>query len=130
LATRVLEGHGFTFDVNWWPVTRAGQPTAHWSYLYTFFLTLVYALFGAHPLAARLIQSLIVGLLMPWLAYRLAQRIFLLKEKGAERERLPRFAWLEPLNQLWRTGFPIISLLLQPGWRFMVILFTCRSVDD
>ena len=39
LARRVLDGHGFSFDREWWPVTRAGEPTAHWSYLYTLFLT-------------------------------------------------------------------------------------------
>ncbi|MEM8861308.1 MAG: hypothetical protein AAGD96_23540, partial [Chloroflexota bacterium] len=33
LAIRVIDGHGFTFGVPWWPVTQAGEPTAHWSYL-------------------------------------------------------------------------------------------------
>jgi hypothetical protein len=46
LATRLLGGHGFTFETEWWPVTQAGEPTAHWSYLYTFYLTIVYALVG------------------------------------------------------------------------------------
>lgn len=76
LALRVLGGHGFTFDRDWWPLTAAGSPTAHWSYLYTFYLVAVYALFGPHPLVARLIQSLVVGLLQPYLAYRLADQIF------------------------------------------------------
>src|SRR5436305_1966168 len=35
LATRLLGGHGFTFDQLWWPLTAPGTPTAHWSYLYT-----------------------------------------------------------------------------------------------
>lgn len=35
LAQRVLEGHGFTVADSWWPATPAGEPTAHWSYLYT-----------------------------------------------------------------------------------------------
>jgi hypothetical protein len=111
LATRVLGGHGFTFDYNWWPLTRAGEPTAHWSYLYTLYLTLVYALFGIHPLAARLIQVTIVGLLMPWLAYRLAQYVFRIRQAETEEARAPRFARLEPLNQLWQTGFQLIPLL-------------------
>jgi len=32
----------------------------HWSFLYTFYLAAVYALFGVHPLAARLIQATLV----------------------------------------------------------------------
>ena len=76
LALRVLGGHGFTFGEAWWPATPAGEPTAHWSYLYTYFLTFVYALFGQHPLAPRLLQALVVGILQPWLAYLLGKRLF------------------------------------------------------
>ncbi len=75
LATRLLDGHGFTFSTEWWPVTQAGEPTAHWSYLYTFYLTAVYAVVGIHPFAARIIQALIVGILMPWLAFQLAAHL-------------------------------------------------------
>jgi 4-amino-4-deoxy-L-arabinose transferase-like glycosyltransferase len=76
LALRVLGGHGLTFGETWWPITAADAPTAHWSYLYTFYLVIVYALFGPHPLAARLIQALIVGLLQPLLVYLIARRAF------------------------------------------------------
>ena len=76
LALRLLEGHGFTMPTEWWPATRAGEPTAHWSYLYTLYLAGVYALFGLHPLAARLIQTVATGALGPYLAYRLGQRVF------------------------------------------------------
>lgn len=76
LAVRVLEGHGFSFGLNWWPLTGANQPTAFWSYLYTLYLVGVYALFGVHPLAARLIQAALVGALTPWLVGRLAGRVF------------------------------------------------------
>lgn len=76
LALRLLGGYGFSFGQGWWPVTAAGAPTAHWSFLYTFFLTGVYALFGPHPLAARIIQAVIVGLLQPYLTYRLGERMF------------------------------------------------------
>ena len=31
LARRLLDGYGFTFPTLWWPMTSAGQPTAHWS---------------------------------------------------------------------------------------------------
>lgn len=76
LALRVLNGYGFTFPKEWWPVTAAGAPTAHWSFLYTFYLVGVYAVFGPHPLAARLIQAVIVGLLHPWLAYLIGRHTF------------------------------------------------------
>lgn len=76
LALRVAAGHGFSFATDWWPGVRAGQPTAFWSYLYTLYLAAAYTLFGHAPLLARLIQAVIVGLAMPWLTYRIGQRLF------------------------------------------------------
>jgi len=76
LAVRVLTGHGFSFGELWWPITPAGAPTAHWSFLYTLYLVGVYALFGLHPVIARLIQAIITGLLQPYLAYRLGETVF------------------------------------------------------
>jgi hypothetical protein len=76
LAVRVTEGHGFTFATNWWPATHANQPTAHWSFLYVLFLAAVYTVAGPSPLAARLIQALVVGFLHPWLAWRIGNRLF------------------------------------------------------
>lgn len=76
LALRVLGGHGFTFGAPWWPATAADAPTAHWSFLYTGYLILVYALFGPSPLIARLIQAVISGLLQPYLAYCLGKEVF------------------------------------------------------
>jgi 4-amino-4-deoxy-L-arabinose transferase-like glycosyltransferase len=76
LALRVLGGHGFTFGQNWWPATDANAPTAHWSYLYTFYLTAVYALVGPHPLAARVLQAILVGVLHPFLAYHMGKYVF------------------------------------------------------
>lgn len=74
LALRVLNGYGFSFGENWWPATRAGEPTAHWSFLYTFYLVAVYAIFGPNPLAARVIQAVVVGILHPILVYQLGSR--------------------------------------------------------
>lgn len=76
LALRVLQGHGFTFGEDWWPATQANSPTAHWSFLYTGYLVLVYALFGPNPLAARLIQAVLVGILQPLLAFLIGRRVF------------------------------------------------------
>ncbi len=93
LAIRLLGGHGFTFDQLWWPATPAGQPTAAWSYLYTFYLVGVYALFGAHPLAARLIQAVAAGIGMPWMVYRLAKRVFSSEHAKAETIGLLAAGW-------------------------------------
>jgi hypothetical protein len=76
LALRVISGNGFTFGENWWPMTQARAPTAHWSFLYTFYLVVVYSIFGPHPIAARLIQALIVGFLQPYLAFKLGNHLF------------------------------------------------------
>jgi hypothetical protein len=96
LATRLLDGHGFTFETEWWPVTQAGEPTAHWSYLYTFYLTVVYNLVGVHPIAARLLQVLLVGILMPLLTFRLAARLPVPARRWAGAELLPLLsaAWI------------------------------------
>jgi 4-amino-4-deoxy-L-arabinose transferase-like glycosyltransferase len=75
LAQRVVAGHGFSFPSAWYPFTKANEPTAHWSYVYTLYLAAVYALGGHHPLAARLLQVLLSGLSC-WLTYRLGQRLF------------------------------------------------------
>ena len=76
LGLRVLQGHGFSFPTAWWPATEPDAPTAHWSYLYTFYITAVYALFGENPVAARLIQAILTGIFQPLLAYLLAGRLF------------------------------------------------------
>jgi hypothetical protein len=76
LALRVLGGHGFSFGQASWPMTAADAPTAHWSFLYTLYLSAVYALFGPNPLAARIIQAVAVGLLHPFLAYLIGRRVF------------------------------------------------------
>lgn len=76
LALRVLGGHGFSFGELWWPITPANAPTAHWSFLYTFYLVFVYTLFGPNPIIGRILQALIVGILHPYIAYRLGEKLF------------------------------------------------------
>lgn len=75
LALRLLGGHGFSFGEPWWPVTKAGEPTAHWSFLYTLYVAAVYAVTAMSPLAARLVQAVIAGLLHPYLAFLLGKRL-------------------------------------------------------
>ena len=76
LALRVLGGHGFSFGELWWPITPANAPTAHWSFLYTLYLVLVYSVFGPHPIVARIIQAILVGILHPYITYRLGEKLF------------------------------------------------------
>jgi hypothetical protein len=76
LARRVADGFGFTFAEGHWPATPAGQPTAHWSYLYTLYLIVVYKLFGTNPLAARVLQALIAGIFQTLLMWRIGTRLF------------------------------------------------------
>jgi 4-amino-4-deoxy-L-arabinose transferase-like glycosyltransferase len=75
LAQRVLGGYGFAFASDWWPATRAGQPTAHWSYLYTLYLVGIYALVGAQALFPRILQAIFVGLIWPLLIFRMGRRV-------------------------------------------------------
>jgi 4-amino-4-deoxy-L-arabinose transferase-like glycosyltransferase len=76
LAIRVLGGHGFSFGELWWPITRAGEPTAHWSFPYTLYLVGTYALFGVYPIAGRILQAIIVGILHPYITYRIGEKTF------------------------------------------------------
>jgi 4-amino-4-deoxy-L-arabinose transferase-like glycosyltransferase len=76
LALRVAGGNGFSFGELWWPITPANAPTAHWSFLYTLYLTLIYILFSPHPIIARIIQAIIVGILHPYITYRIGEKVF------------------------------------------------------
>lgn len=75
LAQRVVDGYGFSFASAWYPFAQPETPTAHWSYLYTLYLAAVYALFGHHPLIARLLQAVASGAGC-WLIFRLGRRLF------------------------------------------------------
>jgi 4-amino-4-deoxy-L-arabinose transferase-like glycosyltransferase len=76
LAQRLIAGDGFSFAELHWPLTRGGEPTAHWSYLYTLYLTAIYALFGHQPILARLLQAVIVGGMQTYLVYLIAEKTF------------------------------------------------------
>lgn len=76
LALRLLQGYGFSFPRPWWPMTAANAPTAHWSFLYTFYLAGVYALLRPWPVVARLIQATVTGILHPWLTAQLGKQLF------------------------------------------------------
>jgi len=76
LGARLVAGYGFSFDRGWYPFTPAETPTAHWSFLYSLFVAAVYSIFGVHPLAARLVQAVVGGALLPWMVFRLARQVF------------------------------------------------------
>jgi 4-amino-4-deoxy-L-arabinose transferase-like glycosyltransferase len=76
LSTRIIGGHGLTFGEYWWPATQADAPTAHWSYLYLGFLSVIYKIVGVNPFVARLIQAIIVAVLQPYLAFLIGRRVF------------------------------------------------------
>lgn len=75
LAHSLLDGRGYSFTENWYPFTRANTPTAHWSFVYPLYLAGVYGLTGYHPLAARLVQAIVAGLLVSFLVYRIGRRV-------------------------------------------------------
>ena len=68
-------GYGFSFAEIHWPITAAGEPTAHWSYLYTLYLSALYAIAGPQPLVARLFQAVLAGILHCLFAWRIGRRI-------------------------------------------------------
>ena len=76
LGARLVSGHGFSFDVGWYPFTPPDTPTAHWSFLYSLFVAAIYGVFGVHPLAVRVVQAVLGGLLLPWMMYRFTLRLF------------------------------------------------------
>ena len=75
LGARLISGHGFSFDRDWYPFTPANTPTAHWSFLYSLFVAAVYAVFGIHPLAVRLVQAVLGGILLPLMVYRVGSSL-------------------------------------------------------
>ena len=77
LATRLVDGYGYSFDQPWYPFTPANTPTAHWSFLYTAFVAALYGIVGVHPLAARLAGAVLAGVFIPLLLYLLSRRVFL-----------------------------------------------------
>jgi hypothetical protein len=92
LGVRLLGGHGFSFDIGWYPFTPADTPTAHWSFLYSLVVAGIYAIFGVQPLAVRLVQAIVGGVLLPLGVYKLARRIF-----GADHAAEARSRKWDPL---------------------------------
>jgi hypothetical protein len=76
LGMRLLSGHGYSFPQGWYPFILPDTPTAFWSFLEPVFVAGVYALFGTQPLWARLAHAVVGGIVITWMSYRLALRLF------------------------------------------------------
>jgi len=122
LALRLTEGHGFSFATGWYPFTPADTPTAHWSYLYSLFLAAIYLVFGPHPLAARLVQAVLAGILLPWGVYRLAGRLF------PDRPRVPPLALAAAAGYSY---FALYAATLMTESLFIICLLwsICAALD-
>jgi hypothetical protein len=119
LGARVAAGHGFSFDRGWYPFTPRDTPTAHWSFLYSLWVAAVYRLAGVHPLAVRLLGAVIGGILLPWMVYRLARRLFaarLLPETAGPPNATP----ITPESGVPWT-LPVLAALLSGVYLFFAI---------
>jgi hypothetical protein len=106
LALRLATGHGYTFKSAWYPFIPTGVPTAHWSYLYTAFVAVMYVVVGFHPVVVRLVSAVLGGILLPWMAYRLARRLF------------PNRAWT-----------PVVAALSTASYAYF-IMFAARIMTE
>lgn len=121
LAQSILAGKGFSFPTNWYPFTSANEPTSHWSFLYSLYLVAVYAVFGHHPLAARLIQVLLSGLNI-LLAYRLGRRLFGEWPGLAAAALTACYAYLIFFNAALMTqSFYVLTVLAAIGLSFSLV---------
>jgi len=118
LGARLAEGYGLTFDRGWYPFTPPDTPTAHWSFLYSGFVAAIYSLTGPHPLAVRLIGAVLGGILLPWMMYRLARRLY---AADILPEAVPGAGLSLSADQLRvATALPLIAALLGAVYLFFV----------
>ena len=77
LGMRLASGYGFSFPKGWYPgFVYADAPTSHWSFLYSAFVAGVYTVFGDEPVMVRLVSAVLGGIVLPWMMYRLARRVW------------------------------------------------------
>jgi hypothetical protein len=121
LGVRLLQGHGYSFAVGWYPFTPPNTPTAHWSFLYPLFVAAVYGVFGVHPLAVRLAQAVLGGILLPWVVYRLARRLVLSAESPADAQSLPPHGSKARGNAQEVSYLPLVAAALAAGYAYFVL---------
>ncbi len=120
LGSRLITGHGFSFDRAFYPFTPPDTPTSHWSFLYSVFVAAIYALFGAHPLVARLAGAVLGGLLLPWIVYRLARRLF--SSMQMQEKELERLALLSAALAAIYAYFILYAATLMTETFYIVVL--------
>jgi hypothetical protein len=110
LGARLVAGYGFSFERQWYPFTLADTPTAHWSFLQSLFVAAVYRFFGVQPLAARLAEAVLGGILLPLALYALARR--------ALSETIP---WLRVGRVEIEQPVPLLAALLGAAYFYFVL---------
>ena len=75
LGQRYAAGYGMTFPEAWYPWIEANAPQSYYSYSISLFLGGIYALFGYHPLAARLIMA-VMSTLIVLMVFLVGRRLF------------------------------------------------------
>lgn len=75
LASRFSQGKGFSFPVHWYPWIRPDTPQSYFSLGMSTYLGVIYKLFGAKPLAGRLVGALLSSTSL-FLVAAIARRIF------------------------------------------------------
>ncbi len=119
LGARLSTGHGYSFDRGWYPFTPPDTPTAHWSFLYSAFVAAVYSITGPHPLAARLISAVLGGILLPWIMYRFARRLYIEEEPAQTAAPGSQNAVSQSLSAA--QILPLLSALLAAVYLFFII---------
>ncbi len=75
LGHRFATGHGMTFPENWYPWIAADAPQSYFSYTFSLFLAGIYAIFGFHPLFARIVMALLSTAIVG-MVFVLGRRLF------------------------------------------------------
>jgi 4-amino-4-deoxy-L-arabinose transferase-like glycosyltransferase len=120
LALNLLAGKGYVFTVPPWPFIQPGAPTAYYSFVYPLFLAAIYSLVGPHALVARIVQTLISGLL-PWLAYLLVKHI-LRGSQSPAGERAGTVALVAAAITAGYAYFALYSAALQTEALYLVLV--------
>lgn len=80
LAINALAGKGFSIDEGWWTVP-AGKPASYWNFLYPFFLSIIYFIFGHHQLPVFILQTILNSVAI-CILYLLAAKAFQQEKVG------------------------------------------------
>jgi 4-amino-4-deoxy-L-arabinose transferase-like glycosyltransferase len=75
LGHRFADGYGFTFPTNWYPWIQANSPQSYYSIAMSFYLGVIYKIFGFYPIIARLITAVFSTLIVVMI-YLLSSDLF------------------------------------------------------